>query len=177
MNQFENEIWKEIKGYEGLYEISNLGRVRSLPKYDSQGRYHLSHIKSQVDNGNGYLVVNLKHNGRQKMKTVHRLVAESFILNPENKRCVNHIDGNKKNNNVNNLEWCTHSENNKHAVKLGLHTFFGQRKVLCVELNKVFDSIVDAEKWVGVKGSRISSVCRLNRGCKTCGGFHWRFVE
>lgn len=171
------EVWKDINGYEGLYQVSNLGRVKSLPKYDRLGRYHKECIKATVDNGNGYLIVNLKHNGKQQMITVHRLVAEHFITNSEMLPEVNHKDGNKSNNNVNNLEWCTRIDNINHAVKTGLHTDFGQRKVLCVELGLVFATIKEAEQWVGVKGSRISNVCQLKRGCKTCGGYHWRYVE
>lgn len=170
------EIWKDIVGYEGLYQVSNFGRVKSLAKVDRVGRFHPEQLKVQVNNGIGYLVVNLKHNGKQQMRSVHRLVAEHFISNDLELPEVNHIDGNKSNNVVNNLEWCTHSENIQHAVDTGLHTNFGQRKVLCVELDLVFDTIKDAELWVGVKGSRISNVCQLKRGCKTCGGYHWRYI-
>ena len=171
------EIWKDVVGYKGLYQVSNLGRVKSLPKYDCKGRFHPEKIKSQVNNGTGYMVVNLKHDGKQQMRTVHRLVAEHFIPNRLELSEVNHIDGDKTNNCSNNLEWCTRSENVRHAVDTGLHTKFGQRKVLCIELGLVFDTIKDAELWVGVKGSRISNVCQLKRGCKTCGGYHWRYVE
>lgn len=115
------EIWKDIKGYEGLYQVSNLGRVKSLDIVDRLGRKHKSNIKYQNDNGNGYLIVNLKHNGKQKNHLVHRLVAEAFIENPENKKEVNHIDGDKLNNRVDNLEWVSRSENLKHAFKLGLN--------------------------------------------------------
>jgi hypothetical protein len=174
-----NEIWKDVIGYEGLYQVSNLGRIKSLPKYDRKGRFHPEQLKAQVNNGGGYLVVNLKHNGCQKMRTVHRLVAEAFLDNPNKYPVVNHIDGNKKNNCLTNLEFCTHSSNMLHAVKLGLHTDFGQRKVLCVETGKIFDSTIEAEKWVGIKpgNSRISSCCYQRRGAKTCGGYHWRYVE
>lgn len=171
------EIWKDVVGYEGFYQVSNLGRVKSVGKYDRLGRYHKERIKSTADNGNGYLIVNLKHNGKQQMKTVHRLVAEAFMINPHNYCDINHIDGDKKNNHLDNLEFCTHSSNMLHAVKLGLHNEFGKRKVLCVETGTVFESIKAAEQWVGVKGSRLSNVCQLKRGAKTCGGYHWRYVE
>lgn len=170
------EIWKDIVGYEGLYQVSNLGRVKSLSKYDRLNRFHPEKMKSQVNNGTGYLIVNLKHNGAQKMKTVHRLVAEHFIQNPLGLSDVNHKDGDKTNNRIDNLEWCTHAENVKHAVDIGLHADFGQRKVLCIELGVIFNTVKDAESWVGIKGNRISNVCRLKRGCKTCGGYHWRYV-
>ena len=172
-----NEIWKDVLGYEGLYQVSNLGRVKSLPKYDRLGRFHTERIKSQVNNGNGYLVVNLKHNGKQQMRSVHRLVADAFMNNTNNYTDINHIDGNKQNNHLENLEFCTRSSNMLHAVKLGLHTDFGKRKVQCVETGTIFDSIKSAEEWVGVKGSRLSNVCLSKRGCKTCGGYHWRYVE
>lgn len=172
-----SEIWKDIQGYEGLYQVSNLGRVKSLDRRDRCGRFKEGKIKSICDNGNGYCVVNLKVDGEQKSRTVHRLVATAFIPNPKNLPEINHIDGNKKNNTMSNLEWCDRSENVIHAVKNQLHTNFGQRKVVCVELNKEFNSVAEAEKWIGVKGSRISNVCKLKRGCKTCGGYHWRYVE
>lgn len=172
-----NEIWKDIQGYEGLYQVSNLGRVRSLNKYDRRGRFKEGKIKLISDNGNGYCVVNLKVDGEQKSRSVHRLVAQAFIPNPNNLPEINHIDGNKKNNTISNLEWCDRSDNLRHAIKHKLHTKFGQRKVICVELNKEFNSVAEAEKWVGVKGSRISNVCKLKRGCKTCGGYHWRYAE
>lgn len=171
------EIWKDVDGYAGLYQVSNLGQVKSLGKYDRLGRYRAEKIKATVDNGSGYCVVNLKHNGKQKQMTVHRLVAQAFIPNPDDKPEINHIDGCKGNNCVDNLEWASRSENIKHAFNLGLNTQKGKRKVICVETGRLFNSIADAEKWVGIKGSRIANVCNLRRGCKTCGGFHWRFVK
>lgn len=170
------EVWKDVVGYEGVYQVSNLGRVKSLPKRDRLGRYYPEKIKSQVNNGTGYLVVNLKHNGTQRMRTVHRLVAEAFLTNPNGFSDVNHIDGNKRNNQLDNLEFCTRQANMIHARRMGLHVNVGKRKVMCVEKSIIFDSIKEAEQWVGVKGSRISNVCRLRRGAKTCGGYHWRFV-
>lgn len=116
-----DEIWKDIKGYEGLYQVSNLGRVKSLDTIDRLHRKHKSNIKHQCNNGNGYLIVNLKHNGKQKNHLVHRIVATTFLENPDNKREVNHKDGNKQNNCVDNLEFVTRSENIKHAFKMGLN--------------------------------------------------------
>ena len=118
-------MWKPVVGYEGLYEVSDSGQVRSISKHDRLGRFKEGKVKSSCNNGTGYLVVNLKVDGKQKMKTVHRLVAEAFIPNLEGKRCINHKDGNKQNNCVENLEWCTHSENNIHSFKNGLNA---QRK-------------------------------------------------
>jgi len=119
------EIWKEIKDYEGLYMISNLGRVKSLSKVvfmEVNNSFFNSKesILSQSKNPKGYFFTGLTDLKIRKNKTTHRLVAIAFIPNPENKPCVNHIDGDKTNNNDWNLEWCTYSENTIHAYKIGL---------------------------------------------------------
>ena len=112
------EIRKPIKGFEGLYEVDTNGNIYSLLQTSSRRK----RILKQYQNEQGYLKVNLyDYNGHCKKQYVHRIVASAFIPNPENKPNVNHIDVNVKNNNVSNLEWCTQSENIKHAVKLGRH--------------------------------------------------------
>lgn len=108
----EAEIWKPIKGYEGQYDVSNLGNIRSLSYHQTEKIKKLSPFPDKK----GYLQVDL----RKRSIKVHRIVAETFIPNPENKQQINHIDGNKSNNRVENLEWCTQSENQKHAYKNGL---------------------------------------------------------
>lgn len=174
-----NEIWKDILGYEGLYQVSNLGRVRSLDKRRWNGRtwcIKKGRVLRSCDNGVGYLVVNLKDEGVQHMQLVHRLVAKTFINNPEQLKYVNHKDLNKRNNEVTNLEWCTAKQNVHHARRNGHLPTYYKKRVLCVELNREFESVAAAEKWLGLKGNRIANVCKLKRGCKTCGGYHWRYI-
>ena len=107
------EIWKDIKGYEGLYQISNFGRVKSFVKKEPK-------ILKCGLTGIGYYTVNLCNAKNRSSKKIHRLVAEAFIPNPNNLPCINHKDGNKLNNYFGNLEWCTSSHNNKEAYRLGL---------------------------------------------------------
>lgn len=106
-----NEVWKPVKYYEGLYEISNYGRVKSIERVtqDKNGKNKVVHEKyiTQHDNGRGYLFVSLWKDNKEKKEYVHRLVAITFIPNPEKLPQVNHIDEDKQNNYVDNLEWCT----------------------------------------------------------------------
>ena len=117
----QNEIWKDIKDYEDLYQISNFGRIRSKDKMiRSKGSYLLKgKILSPYITYKGYLRIKLIKKGMKKNHSIHRLVAEAFIPNPENKPQVNHKDTNRKNNVVSNLEWATNSENQIHAYKYG----------------------------------------------------------
>lgn len=119
------EIWKDIKGYEGLYQISNFGRIKSLPKKRINGtNFYIQKekiLKLQLKTKR-YLGINLTKNKMHKNFLVHRLVAEAFIDNPYDLPQVNHKDCNKLNNNINNLEWCTQEENLNHALRNGLLT-------------------------------------------------------
>lgn len=119
------EQWKDIADYEGLYQVSSLGRVKSLK--DNKGKKREKILKQYLSNGN-YLFVGLRKNNKRKNYRIHKLVANAFISNPLNKPCVNHIDGNKANNNINNLEWVTYSENMKHAFKSGLWSSWNKGK-------------------------------------------------
>lgn len=117
------EIWKDIKDYEGLYQVSNLGRVKSLSKtlWNGVGYFESKErILVPGKDKDGYLQVGLYKNKKRKSFKIHRLVGQHFILNEENKPEINHKDGDKQNNNVNNLEWVTSSENSTHAYKAGL---------------------------------------------------------
>lgn len=117
------EEWKPIIGYEELYEVSNLGNVRSLTHKVECTNHKLRTVigrvlkHSKISNGY-YYAVNLSKDNKIKQFMVHRLVAEAFILNPDNKPCIDHIDGNSHNNNVSNLRWCTHKENSNNPICL-----------------------------------------------------------
>lgn len=158
-----NEVWKTINGYED-YQISNLGRVKSLCK-NKPIMLKAGRAKS------GYFTVCLHKNKQPLTHNIHRLIAEHFIPNPENKKYVNHIDGNKENSTLSNLEWVTHAENMQHAYDTGL---MKKRKCICVETNEIFQSIRDAEIKYNLNNSHITACCKGNR--KTHGGFHWQYV-
>ncbi len=121
----QEEVWKDIIGYEGVYQVSNLGNVKTLGQQVvySDGRvYNYPEKILKLSNSRGYSSVHLYQNGvRSHGQPVHRLVATAFIPNPENKITVNHKDGNKKNNHIDNLEWASYKENNNHAINTGLH--------------------------------------------------------
>lgn len=155
--------WLPVVGYEGLYEVSDSGVVKSLERVTTTQRV----VKGAVQSFNwtvpekilkygkrsdDYLDVPLTKNGVSKNICVHRLVAEAFIDNPENLRCVNHKDGDKTNNSVANLEWVTHQENNIHAVMNGMNSQAIQ--VRCIETGETFPSIHRADSMLGLpKGS------------------------
>lgn len=118
------EIWKDIIGYEGLYQVSSYGRIKSLPKKRTlRGRIYFTKeiLRIPVLHKNGYLQITL-YKDKVTIYSVHRLVALAFISNPHKKKEVNHLDGNKLNNDYKNLEWSTPSENSKHSYKIGLRS-------------------------------------------------------
>lgn len=177
----------QIKDFPDYY-ITDTGDVYSRKvayKHNPDGR--IRKMSSSKD-GCGYLFLYLSDNGKTYRKKVHRLVAEAFIPNPENKKCVNHIDGNKTNNNVSNLEWCSHSENNIHAYRvLGKQGFwkgiFGKnnptsKSVLQIKKGVIvaeYGSIQEAERITGLNHSHISACCRGRYGYKTVGGYQWKY--
>lgn len=168
------EIWKDVKDYKGLYQVSNLGNIKSI-KY--------SKILKPYKEKKGYLRVDLNKNGIRRHYLVHRLVAETFIPNPENKPQINHKDGCKENNLWNNLEWCTNLENAIHAYNNKLRTSKPLRKINQYDLNGNFieqwNSIIEASTQFKTISNHpqcnISSVLRGLR--KTAFGYIWKYAD
>ena len=180
-----NEIWKDVIGFELLYQVSNLGRVKSLSrtvdgKLNSK-RVLLERILSDRDNGRGYRVLELYKDDKRYFKKVHRLVAEAFIPNPENKPEVNHIDTDKTNNNDWNLEWVTGKENSQHIYNAGKKFIPNlNKKVAQLDSHNgtiiaTFDSAKDAALAVG--GTKSEQVARVARGDKkSFKGTYWKYI-
>lgn len=143
------EIWKPIKGYEGLYEVSNLGRVKALARKKNCNKGYgtiKEHIMKQTSANSDYCRVPLTNKEHiKKYYLVHRLVATAFIPNLDNLPQVNHIDGNKLNNVADNLEWCTREDNIKHAYKIGLNP---SRKKIIEYIDSLEDRIIKLEKII-----------------------------
>lgn len=114
------EVWRDIPGFEGYYQVSNLGRVKSLIGWNGHGYINRERIIKPSLTSTGYYKVDLKKNGKRKVYKLHRAIAQAFIPNPQGKPFINHIDGNPLNNDISNLEWCTNQENIQHGYKLGL---------------------------------------------------------
>ncbi len=178
------EIWKDIKGYEGLYQVSNLGRVKSLERRVKHNKCGYITIKQKILKNKigktGYFEVDLRREGTHKYCRVHRLVAEAFIKNPKNYEIVNHKDENKLNNNVENLEWCTAKYNMNYGT-LRERTVAGISKRVA-QINKKTDEIInifpssrEASKKTGISQGHISSCCAGKR--KTAGGYKWRYAD
>lgn len=174
------EIWKDIEGFEGIYQISNLGNVRSLPRIVNRKDGASCHkegkaIKIWKDNHN-YSIVFLWLNNKRSCFKVHRLVAKTFIDNPYNKPEVDHIDGNKDNNKISNLRWVTSKENSSNPITYKRKKDNNpKRKVINITENKVFKSIKSASEYYNIVHSSICECCKGKR--KTAGKYEWKYVE
>lgn len=181
------EIWKDIVGFEGYYQVSNLGRVKRLPRTSIRSNGKSDHaiyrVKERIKNPQiqtqGYYHVALYRDGEYKICRLNRVVAIAFIPNPENKPEVNHKDGNKLNNRADNLEWVTGKENKKHARENGLIKPY-KRKILQFDeswnLLSEFESIKDAAEAINGSRGNICVACRGGRGGKAY-GFYWRYKD
>ena len=184
--------WKPVNGYEGLYEVSDSGDVRSCDRYIKTDILHVKsrlikgRILRQATKNNGYNAVDLCKEGKVKTTAVHRIVAEAFLPNPNGLRFVNHKDSNRRNNSVCNLEWVTSSENRMHGISQGNVTF-RSIKVLCIETGIVFEKAYKAAKWLetqypervnsntGIVANNIRMACRSIK--HTAYGFTWQYHE
>jgi hypothetical protein len=187
------EVWKPITGFEGLYEVSNHSRVRGVDRYVPMKKKFLKFQVGVINKGylskSGYWRVLLrKPNNQKKMMSVHRLVAIEFIPNPENKPCINHINGISSDNTLSNLEWCTYKENTIHAHKTGLcksrKGIFRDGKKFVLALNNKFEiqhrflGYAEAARFLNLKDSANIGIYRacLNQR-KNAYGFKWIHEE
>ena len=180
--------WKDIVGYENEYQINQFGEIRTLKDSPKLKKYDV--LKPQISKSNGYVYHMLYKNGKEKLLRVHRLVAMAFLPNPNNLPQVNHKDGNKQNNSVDNLEWCEQSDNMKHAYKNGLQIPSENQRKAIINTNKLkqkkvcqikdgeiintFSGISEASRQTKISISCISRCCNLKR--KSTNGYEWRFL-
>ena len=187
----ENEVWKDIAGWEGLYQVSSCSRVRSLDwyqtRYSRNGKEYLQLHKGRILktrlNPHGYPYVNLYKDGKMTSKTLHRLVANAFIPNPDSLPCINHKDENPSNPSISNLEWCTLSYNVNYgnAIEKQKETFKRRngncKKVLCVETGEIFRSGREAAVFAGVTPQTVCHALRHKCRCKRAGGYTFVYVN
>lgn len=172
------EIWKDVKGYEGYYQVSNLGRVRSLDRTTTYSKHYIegqvtaSHsFKGKIlsqGKTSGYLSVVLSKNGKNKDFLVHRLVARAFVPNdnPSLKTQVDHLDGDRENNYASNLTWVTPRENQLRSIKNGTHVVcnvYRKVQVIDVDTGKIYESMRAAEDEFQIPHGRISAAIRSNQ--------------
>lgn len=179
------EIWKDIKGYEGLYQISNTGKIKSIDRCYAHkgcngGFYHKKEkILIPAYDKDKYLKVTLCKNGKKNSKSVHRLVAETFISNPNNLPQVNHKDENKQNNSVNNLEWCTVKYNTNYGTGIERSAKAKFKALLQYDLNmnllKKWNSCKEAGETLKLNSKSISRCCLGKR--KTAFGYIWKYYK
>ena len=181
VNSRDKEIWKPVAGYKGLYEVSNLGRVRGVERIVAHPickkvcRKSIV-LKPYISKHNGYVYVQLSKNGKATTMRVHKIVSLAFMPKISGKDQINHINGDKTDNRVVNLERVTQSENMKHAYRIGLEKVTWNRKVIRLNDGKVFNSMTEAAKSVG--GNKASSIRRACTGERNhYKGFRWAFCE
>lgn len=189
VNKVQQEYWKDVVGYEGLYQVSNLGRVRSCDRIRKDGALLTGVILKQAENKLGYKQVNLCKNGHPRLTPVHRIVAMAFLPNPNEWPEVNHLDENPRNNVCENLEWCTHRYNMNYGTAIArrgqkVSGTFLNRKDLSKEVQQLsldgrfirsFPSVMEASRQTGSRFGLIAMCCRGERG-KT-NGYKWQYAR
>lgn len=174
------EIWRTVKNYEGIYEVSNQGRVKSLSRYVKQDK-HIRLVSERIlkasKRNDGYKIVSLCRDGNKYIGLVHRLVAEAFLPNPENKIDVDHINTIRDDNRVVNLRWATRKENLNNEISIKRQG--KKKKVKCITTGEVFDSITSASKKCNISNHSIGACCNDKReSVKNNDGevSVWRFI-
>lgn len=160
----ESENWKDVAGYEGFYQVSNKGNVRSVERRDSRGCRRRGRTLKPGHDGSGYPMVNLCKNGKQKTKKVHRLVAEAFLPNPESLSHVNHMDEVKDNNGLSNLEWCTHRYNMNYGTLIERASRARSKKVKAINIKTGEVLTFNSTQETGCKGYSHRNVAKACRG-------------
>lgn len=181
------EIWKDIPGYEGYYQVSNIGRVKSLERIvhykpgSKSANPHKCHIVrerilTQRVADTGYYVVTLSKGAKRKIALVHRLIACSFITNkdPATMMDINHKDGCRTNNDIDNLEWCTRQYNVLHGYRNNRHLPNNRKSVMCIDTGEVFNSFEEAARQCKISSSSIRRSISL--GVK-CHGLRWTYCK
>lgn len=166
------EIWKDIPGYEGLYQVNWYGEIKSLKR---QGVKE-DHIIKPQKTKDGYMQVYLHKNGKHLHTGVHRLVAMAFLPNPEGLPEVNHINEDKSDNRAVNLEWCTKEYNRNYGTRLERAAKSNMKKVICIETGQVFESVKAATAAMGLRCS--TSITNVLKGYrKSAAGYHWDYYR
>ena len=160
----ESEIWKDVVGYEGFYQVSNKGNVYSITRKDSIGRKLGGRMLKPCYDRDGYLRVYLCKNGKRKTRFIHRLVAGAFLPNPNGYSEINHRDENKVNNYANNLEWCTREHNVNHGTMIERAAQARSKKVRAVNIKTGEVLTFNSAKEAGRKGYSLGKVSMACRG-------------
>lgn len=183
------EIWKDVKGTDSNYQISNEGRVKSIDRViqtSNNSRHYETHMLKPYLNTAGYWMVTIKINGEWKKCRVHRLLAEAWIPNPDNKPCIDHINGNRSDNRIENLRWCTYKENSNFAIAhdrlVESHSNQTNEQLMKTvqqftlegELVAEYKSSKEAADAVGCTRNAITKACRNNEKVK---GYVWKYKE
>ncbi len=185
----KTEIWKDIEGFEGIYQVSNFGRVRSVTRYvpcrNGFPRIEESRIMKQQLNAAGYWEVSLRIDNKKNTRwKVHRLVGKAFVPDYFEGAQINHKDENPKNNNADNLEWCTpkYNSNYKNRTKNWVNSYNAKnRQIVQMSLDgevlQIYPSLMEASRATGINSGQICAVCQHRPRYHTAGGFKWKYKE